>query len=91
MCSDVLQCGHLFTRSDRSTRWDADYAFGQCSTHNMQHEYHPEIMTDWFVNKFGSVKYKNGVRLTSQVKKWALGELEDLIKHYESLLQKENH
>ena len=81
-CSDVLTCGHLFTRADQSTAWDDRFSFAQCSTHNMMHEYHPEIMTDWFIKKFGLDLYKEGVRITSQVYKPTLGELKVMIESY---------
>jgi hypothetical protein len=46
------------------------------------HEHHAEIMTDWFIKKFGLDLYKEGVRITSQVYKPTLGELEQKIEYY---------
>ena len=81
-CSDVLQCGHLFTRASYSTRWNILYSFGQCSSCNMKHEYHPEIMIDWFIDKFGLDAFKQGIRDHSQNPKFTNKELQEKIDYY---------
>ena len=48
-----VQCGHIISRSQRTTRWDDRNAFGQCAGCNLRHEYNPEIFINWFVNRFG--------------------------------------
>lgn len=83
-CSDVLQCGHLFTRASYATRWDERYAFAQCSSHNYLHESHPEIMTDWFIRKFGLGAYQEGVKVHHKIKKFTDQQLRDLIDYYKS-------
>ena len=57
-CNGPLTCGHLITRSNYSTRWDEANAFGQCLSHNLIHEHHPEYMTEWYIGKYGLDKYQ---------------------------------
>jgi len=81
-CRGVLQCGHLFSRRSRATRWDDRFSFAQCETHNFIHESRPEIMTAEFIGKFGNELYLEGVKLSQSVKKHSLAELEGLMEKY---------
>lgn len=48
-----LNCGHVFTRSRHSTRWDEGNAFAQTGGENMTHEHDPYFFLDWFIGMFG--------------------------------------
>jgi hypothetical protein len=81
-CGGVLQCGHLFKRSDRATRWDERFAFGQCAGHNKLHEHQAQIMTAEFIRRFGAKLYLKGEQLKRTIKKHSLAELESLLGKY---------
>lgn len=39
-----LTCGHVFSRSAYSTRWDLSNCYAQCWPHNFSHEFDPYPM-----------------------------------------------
>lgn len=56
-----LQCGHLFERRHRPTRWDIDSAgnnHSQCDRCNADHEAHPGIYRKAFIKRFGEQAYR---------------------------------
>lgn len=74
------QCGHLITRSCSRLRWDPRNAACQCAGHNLQHEYRPEIFTNWYIQEHGLEVYKELCRL-SQIQnfKWEIEELKSIL------------
>lgn len=51
-----LQCGHLFERRHRPTRWDIHPEgnnHSQCERHNFLHEEKPSLYQDSFIERFG--------------------------------------
>jgi len=55
-----LECGHLFTRGARSTRWDTEddgNCHAQCHDCNMMHEWDPSPFVNWYQQKFGMAAY----------------------------------
>jgi hypothetical protein len=89
LCNSVerLQCGHLFTRSSYSTRWDENNAFAQCSKHNYLHELKPYPFYHWYMEKFGKDKLDNLYLKHLQVKKIKDFELLEMIETYKKKLQ----
>lgn len=83
-CGGPIQAGHLITRGALRTRWDERNCFGQCRNHNLLHEYRPEIMTQWYISRFGLEKYKELVSLSRQIWRPTKQELLDLIAKYEA-------
>ena len=76
------QCGHLFTRVNRSTRWDVTpdgNTFCQCAGCNQVHEYQPYHFIQWYIRKFGQEKLDALFRRHNTVKNWSLEDLEDLL------------
>ena len=53
----IMQAGHLITRQRASTLFDEDNVFCQCAPCNNQHRFKPEIMTQWWVKRFGGEAY----------------------------------
>jgi hypothetical protein len=81
--TDSPTCGHLFTRTAYSTRWDKRYAFQQCWPCNYRHEFKPEIFTEKFIDRFGLEAYKQGIRDHHKPTKYTDLQLKQLIKEYE--------
>lgn len=48
-----LQCGHLFTRTNLSTRWDLGNCFAQCAGCNIRHEHDPWPFYKWYIGRYG--------------------------------------
>lgn len=48
-----LQCGHLFSRTAYSTRWNPLNAAAQCGGCNINHEGDPLPLTDYMIAKHG--------------------------------------
>jgi hypothetical protein len=83
----VIQCGHLITRSNFATRWDEKNCYAQCSGCNMAHEYHPEMMTHFFVNKFGVEEYNKLVIRSQKPPKFSHEDLIYMIKFYQGKIK----
>lgn len=81
------QCGHLVTRSCTRLRWSTENAACQCAGHNLQHEYRPEIFTNWYIQAHGVETYKELYRL-SQIPafRWSIEELESILSELQSKL-----
>lgn len=50
---DRPECGHVFPRYARSTRWDKDNAFCMCHKCNQDHESDPKPYYEWYKKRFG--------------------------------------
>lgn len=51
-----LECGHLFERRHRWTRWDTQpdgNNHAQCPRHNQEHEANPRLYQDSYIRRFG--------------------------------------
>ena len=81
----IMQCGHLFTRSCDSTRWNELNAACQCRGCNYRHEYDWEPMRRWFIRNYGNDWYEALYREHKTVKKYTRGELIELLEHYKKL------
>ena len=73
-----LTCGHVFSRTAYSTRWDLTNCFAQCWSCNFKHTYDTYPYLNWYVKKFGQdaldelhVKY----RTINKLKDYQLLEL----------------
>ena len=85
ICGSTVQpeCGHLFTRAAHSTRWDYlpdGNCHCQCHACNMRHEEDAKPFTDWYIGKFGQAAYDALLARHNRVRRWSVGELEDLIR-----------
>lgn len=73
-------CSHLISRTKRSVRWDVDNAVCNCAPCNFRHEYYPEALTSWWINKNGLAAYNALVEKSNQVKKHTREELREIIR-----------
>lgn len=84
---DVMQCGHLFTRKNYSTRWDEDNAKCQCAGCNLRHEYDPSPFTKTFLDKIGKPGWDELYARHHQVKKYKTFEIEEIADFYRNKLR----
>lgn len=78
-----LTPGHLFSRVALSTRWDLNNIFAQCATCNLIHEYNPDPLTKYYIDKFGPEAYDAlhfAYSHTRPYKDWELIELRKNLK-----------
>ena len=82
------QAGHLITRSCARLRWHKLNGHCQCASHNLQHEYRPEIYTSWFIGTYGVDEYNRLYEL-SQIPafKWSEEELQTMLEALQSDLE----
>ena len=80
----VMQCGHLFSRVNFSTRWDEDNAFCQCRGCNMRHEFDFEVFRAAYVAAKGQESYDALYRKHREVKKFSDADLLEIIYEYET-------
>ena len=79
--------GHLITRASHATRWNEKNCFASCRNCNMTHEYRPEIMTNWFLQKFGAKEYELLTIKSRKPPKFSDFDLECMIKDYTKKLE----
>jgi len=87
--SDRIQCGHVFTRSHYSTRWDEKNAFAQTAGENMSHEDNAWPFYKWYQTQFGLNAFETLYAKHHTTVKFKNADLEDLIKKYEKKLKEE--
>ena len=83
----IIDPGHLISRINHGTRWDEKNCFAQCRICNSTHEYHPEIFTDWFLQKFGAKEYELLTIKSRKPPKFNDFDLECMIKDYTKKLE----
>lgn len=84
----VIQCGHLFTKKNHSTRWDEKNAFAQCAGCNKNHSYDFEKYRRRWVQKLGVCAYDLLYAKFCQTTKFGVGDLEMMIKLFADKLAK---
>lgn len=88
--SKDLQCGHLFTRVNHSTRWDTapdGNAHAQCASDNYRHEYDPYKFTNWYIKRFGVEKYDELHRRHITTRRYTMPELRELRDELKRLVE----
>lgn len=82
-CSGALQAGHLISRRKTPVKYNEMNVWGQCASHNWQHNRNPERFIAWFVAHAGSLEYLKLVALSRlPAKKLNPKELKDLTTTY---------
>lgn len=84
---EKLTCGHLFSRTNYSTRWDLGNCFTQCLSCNLRHEYSPAPFTIWYIKKYGMEEYEELNQQHTTARKWKDYELKELLEKYKSMLK----
>jgi hypothetical protein len=82
---EQLQAAHLISRTAKSVRFDLQNVFTNCAGHNLRHEYHPEVCTEWYIRTFGEGQYLDLVVRSKQIRKWTVDELKELEEHFNEL------
>lgn len=82
--SDNLQCGHLFTRTYYTLRWDEKNAFCQCAGCNLRHEHDPYKLTSHFMMVFSEEEYHELHSQLQGVSKKTTFEIEEIGDYYKS-------
>lgn len=84
-----LQCGHLFERRHRGTRWDVapnGNNHAQCSNCNGLHEEMPYIYIGAYVRRFGQAAYDELDRRAHSNHKLTYSELLEMIEERKRIL-----
>jgi len=84
----VIQCGHLFSATKNSTRWDEKNAHAQCRGCNFKHEHDFERYRRRWVAQHGESEYDLLYAKWCQSTKFGLGDLRMMIKHFKDKLDK---
>lgn len=73
-----LHTSHYFTRANWATRLDMDNVWLHCYGCHAWFEGNPHYFTQWVTEKLGTIRYEALVRRAKAVKKWKVGEKEEL-------------
>lgn len=88
VCRGPLQAGHVIGRTRRATKYDEQNVFAQCRASNYDHRYHPEIYIDWFISRFGDIRYSDLVAKSLRpAKALSTKECLELAAHYKHLTE----
>lgn len=77
-----MQCGHFFSRSNMSTRWDEDNCHAQCPTCNCTLLGNLGAYRDALIDKIGVWRIESLRTRSREVRKWSEAELKEKIKYY---------
>lgn len=85
-----LNVHHVFTRYNRSVRWLPENLVALCPNHHTMgkdsaHQ-RPAEFIEWFKQRFGEERYDFIRKKSSEVKKWTIQELRELVKELEAKL-----
>lgn len=83
-----LDCSHLFSRSNRATRWHPDNAFSHCTGCHSKLGGNPVEFYLWAYGRLGEPRLTTLRRDASRVRKWSLTELQELYQHYQDEYQR---
>jgi len=82
-CSGALQAGHVIGRRKTVTKYNEMNVWGQCASHNWQHNRNPERFIAWFIAHAGHLEYLKLVGLSNlPAKKLSPQQLIDLTSEY---------
>ena len=70
--SDILQAGHIIPSTKSGVRFDLYNVHCQCMSCNGRHEHYEYYYVNWFLEKFGMIKYID-----------ICGRADGLLKNYE--------
>lgn len=83
-----LTCGHLFSRTNHSTRWSLLNCHTQCVGCNMRHEHDPYPYTEWFRRKFGDEAYHALYQEFHKPVKFSDMELKAMLADYQKVYKR---
>ena len=82
-----LQCGHLFSRSAFSTRWDLRNCNAQCYPCNFRHELDSYPYNKWFITKYGQKEWDRLHLRYSTAERWTEVRLQEKQTILEAVLR----
>jgi len=88
--TDMLQCGHLFSRVALSTRWDTapdENCHTQCASCNFRHEMDSYPYNNWYIEKFGKEAWDKLHQRYNTTKKYTIKDLADKIEEFKKELE----
>lgn len=77
---DRPECGHVFPRYARSTRWDKGNAFCMCHACNQAHENDPQPYYKWYIENLGQEAFDAMRRKHNQICHFTVTDLEELLR-----------
>lgn len=82
-----LNCGHVFSRKNYSTRWDEFNAFAQTAGENYEHEFDPYPYFKWFEMTFGAARLETLHRKHRTPRKFTTAEIRSIGDYYRDKFQ----
>ena len=92
-CGSDYNCSphHIFSRRNRSTRWDLRIGIYLCSNHHTFDTYSAhqskEFSEIWIKNYIGEKLYLELERKSNQIKKWTKEEKQELVEEFRKILR----
>jgi hypothetical protein len=83
----MIDCGHIYSRTLKPTRFSLENCHAQCRRCNTRHIDQPEFYILWFRGKFGSEKLVALRDFAYSDKEYSLEEMAAMIVEYEQTLK----
>ncbi|MCK5018377.1 MAG: recombination protein NinG [Candidatus Peribacteraceae bacterium] len=87
---ELLQCGHLFTCVNLSTKFDLQEdgnCHTQCAGCNSSHEHDSYPYNHWYIERFGIKRFDALHIRHKTTKKYSIPELQDLLVNFKTILE----
>ena len=81
--TENLTCGHIYTRTHYTTRWNEHNAMCQCAGHNMRHEFDFQPFYEKAIRRWGRIEMQTIHDLFEQAKPVKTAEILEIAEHYE--------
>ena len=83
---DVMDCSHVFSRKNYSTRWDEENAFCQTKGENIRNNEYIWPYYKWYQDKYGMKQFEALEKRYNTVKQFKNYELIELAQEYKMKL-----
>lgn len=80
--TDVIQCGHVFTRANYATRWDENNAFATTRGENFRHEHDPWPLYSYCIDLYGFQWFKDLYRKHKTSVRYTTADIQELARHF---------
>jgi hypothetical protein len=74
--TETLQCCHIFSRKNRSVRWDLINLLSLCAKCHFWSHQNPVLFTEWVREHLGEYEYSVLKRRAGESKKWTIEEMQ---------------
>ncbi len=80
--TNPLNTAHIFSRRNLATRWDKNNTLCLCVGCHFWGHQNPILFAEFVKEKLGNEEYEKLKRKSIEIRKWTIGELEELLEKF---------